>query len=74
MGKTQIALRYAFRNMSNFEAVLWVPADSYEKILARYLVFAVELGLVESTNDDQNQARDAVKEWFEVSRRFATPG
>lgn len=68
MGKTQIALKYAFRSLSKYQAVLWVPADSYEKMLARYLVFAEQLGLVDSTNDDQNKARDAVVEWFETSR------
>lgn len=70
MGKTQIALKYAFRGLAKFPVVLWVAADTYEKMLARYIQFAVELGLAESTNDDQNKARDAVKEWFETSGRL----
>lgn len=69
MGKTQIAVQYAFNSLSKFKAILWVPADSREKILARYIAFAVELGLVETTNDDQNKAKDLVKEWFENAGR-----
>lgn len=69
MGKTQIALKYAFSGLAKFPVVLWVAADTYEKMLARYIQFAVELGLAESTNDDQNKARDAVKAWFETSGR-----
>jgi KaiC/GvpD/RAD55 family RecA-like ATPase len=68
MGKTQIALEYAFSSLSKFKVILWVPADSREEILARYIVFAVELGLAEPTDDDHNKAKDAVKEWFENSR------
>ncbi|KID60293.1 tetratricopeptide repeat domain-containing protein, partial [Metarhizium brunneum ARSEF 3297] len=68
MGKTQIALKYAFSSLSKFEVVLWIPSDSREKMLARHIAFAVEIGLVESTNDDQNKAKDIVKEWFETSQ------
>jgi len=68
MGTTHIAIRYGFKSLAKYQAVLWVPADSYEKILARYLVFAEQLGLVDSTNDDQNAARDAVIKWLETSR------
>ncbi|KAM3425972.1 hypothetical protein NHJ13734_009762, partial [Beauveria thailandica] len=68
MGKTQIALKYAFSSLSRFKVVLWIPSDSREKMLARYIAFAVEIGLVESTNDDQNKAKDIVKEWFETSQ------
>ncbi|KAM3461571.1 hypothetical protein MY5147_009920 [Beauveria neobassiana] len=68
MGKTQIALKYAFSSLSRFKVVLWIPPDSREKMLARYIAFAVEIGLVESTNDDQNKAKDIVKEWFKTSQ------
>ncbi|KAI9692148.1 MAG: hypothetical protein M1822_006378 [Bathelium mastoideum] len=67
MGKTQVALKYAFKGLPEYPAVLWVPADNREKILARYITFAVELGLLESTNEDQNRAKDLVKKWFENS-------
>lgn len=65
MGKTQIALKYAFTSLSKFEAILWIPAENREKILARYTYFAFQLGLIKGTNEDQNKAKELVITWLQ---------
>jgi KaiC/GvpD/RAD55 family RecA-like ATPase len=64
IGKTQTALQYMFDTLDEYDAVLWVTADSRSKIVERLLQFGIRLGLVGSTVDDPQDATQRVRAWF----------
>lgn len=65
IGKTQTALAYVFKSWDLFHAILWVQADSHEKMLYSFADFAFELGLVDNNFSNQSTALQEVKRWFE---------
>ncbi|KAI1378988.1 hypothetical protein F4677DRAFT_410252 [Hypoxylon crocopeplum] len=58
-GKTQIALEYTYRNMDHFKAVLWIMADSPEKIEQSFRHTAGLLGM-EKSAQESSQAKTYV--------------
>jgi len=44
-GKTQIALEYTYEQLDNYKAVIWILADSSEKISQGFAEAAEELGM-----------------------------
>ncbi|KAJ8131983.1 hypothetical protein O1611_g1641 [Lasiodiplodia mahajangana] len=66
VGKTQIALQYAYQSLQHFEAVLWIAADNAIAIGQSFSAIANGLGLFE-TDDDQTDAAAAswkIKNWL----------
>ncbi len=53
VGKTQIALEYAYQHYNNYKAVFWVRADSRETLLADFMNIAHLLNLTESERQEQ---------------------
>jgi tetratricopeptide (TPR) repeat protein/transcriptional regulator with XRE-family HTH domain len=66
IGKTQIALEYAFRYEDEYDLVLWVRADSRETLVAQLAELAALLGLPERTHPDQIRQAKAVKRYLET--------
>ncbi|KAH8591407.1 P-loop containing nucleoside triphosphate hydrolase protein, partial [Bisporella sp. PMI_857] len=67
VGKTQIALQYAFNSIRNntYDAVFWVQADGKEKIANSFKEVALQLKLVEATEaTDPVVTRNIVLEWL----------
>ncbi|KAI0813657.1 P-loop containing nucleoside triphosphate hydrolase protein [Xylaria sp. FL0064] len=70
VGKTQIAVHYAYRNLQHFDVVLWVAADNATAIGQSFCAIAHGLGLFE-TDDDQTDAAAAVwkvKNWLTTTK------
>src|SRR5436305_1343202 len=67
IGKTQTALEYAYRYGAEYDAVLWVRADSQVSLVSSFVELAHVLGLPERNEQDQNIIIEAVQRWF---RRF----
>ncbi|KAK5630391.1 hypothetical protein RRF57_006106 [Xylaria bambusicola] len=70
VGKTQIAVQYAYRNLQDFEAILWVTADNAIAVSQSFRTIANGLGLFE-TSDDETDAAAAVwkvKNWLITTR------
>ena len=65
IGKTQTAIEYAYRYRSDYQAVLWVMANSQETLVSDFLSIAHLLKLPEKESQDQNEVIDAVKLWLE---------
>lgn len=63
IGKTQMAIEYAYRFSERYHFILWAIAEEEEAIAAAYLSIARELGLIEA-QADLNTAVLAVKAWL----------
>ncbi len=64
IGKTQIALEYAYRFGHNYDAILWIQAETYESLLAELVAVADVLQLPEAHHQEDIQIVEAVKQWL----------
>ena len=67
IGKTQAALEYVYRYCHEYQAVLWVRADTHELLTTDFVSLAALLELPERNDQDQGRIVVAVKRW--LSRR-----
>ncbi len=65
IGKTQIAIEYAYRYHNDYRAILWIRADSREILISDFVNIAVLLNLPQKNRQDQIQVTDAVKRWLQ---------
>lgn len=65
LGKTEIALQFAFTRRDKFDAVFWIRADDKEKLEADFSQITVALGL-ENADDPRNPiiSRELAKGWL----------
>ncbi len=64
IGKTQTAIEYAYRNREDYQAVLWVRAETREILLTDLMALAELLNLPERREHDQQLVVEAVKRWL----------
>ncbi len=66
IGKTQVAIEYAYRHADEYRAILWACADSYQSLTTDFATFAHTdlLNLPEKADTDQAQVVEAVKRWL----------
>jgi len=65
IGKTQTAVEYAYRYQQDYNAVVWVKAESRATILSDFVTIAHLLNLPEQQEQEQQLVVDAVKRWFQ---------
>jgi tetratricopeptide (TPR) repeat protein len=66
VGKTQIAVEYAYRHLYDYQFVLWVQAETREALISEYVDIAGLLNLEESKAQDEMIVVQAVKKWLEA--------
>jgi tetratricopeptide (TPR) repeat protein len=66
IGKTQLALEYAYRYHQNYQAVLWAFADSREALISSYVAIATFLRLPEHEAKAHDMTVQAVKTWLQT--------
>ena len=66
VGKTQIALEYAYRSREKYQVILWAKADSPEVLTSELASFATLLKVPGQQEQDRHYALAAVKRWLEV--------
>jgi DNA-binding XRE family transcriptional regulator len=64
IGKTQLALEYAYQYQKSYHDIFWVNADTEESLMASYVLFAGMLHLPEYEEADQNKLKVAVQHWL----------
>ncbi len=64
IGKTQLAIEYAYRYREVYEAVYWVRASNLDTLISDFVSLAEELLLPEANKQDKNIAVTAVKRWL----------
>jgi tetratricopeptide (TPR) repeat protein/transcriptional regulator with XRE-family HTH domain len=65
IGKTQTVLEYAYRYRDEYQAVLWVKADTREHLLSDFLSLAAILNLPEQAAPDQTIIMAAIQQWMQ---------
>ncbi len=65
IGKTQIALEYAYRYAQTYQAIFWVAADPQGDLLADFVSIAQFLQLPEKNEPNQTLIVEAIKQWFQ---------
>src|SRR5947209_4989865 len=64
IGKTQVALEYAYRHAADYQAIFWTHAASRDTLVAGLLGIASMLRLPERGEQDQGVVIAAVKTWL----------
>lgn len=65
VGKTQIAVEYAYRHQDEYTAVLWSFGGTEQSVRGGYAAIATLLDLPEKESTQQAKVTDAVKSWLE---------
>src|SRR5258708_7292009 len=64
IGKTQVALHYAYRFQEAYTHVLWATADSPASLVTEFVKLARDLELLEKEEKDQDKIVWAVQRWL----------
>lgn len=70
IGKTQIALEYAYQHMRDYHTVVWLRADSLSTLRLDFAAIATLLNLPEKQQPDQEQIIAFVKQWLKNMTRW----
>jgi tetratricopeptide (TPR) repeat protein len=70
IGKTQIAVEYAYRHRHDYQAVLWCLAESQEALTAGFVAIARALSLLEYQEQDQTITVQAVIKWLQTHQQW----
>ena len=66
IGKTQLAIEYAYRYRADYAAVLWVRAELADLLISDFLAIAILLSLPEHREQDQRKIVNSVLRWFDT--------
>src|SRR2546421_7031340 len=64
IGKTQLALEYAYRSRQDYQVVLWAQAETREALTSSFQAIAALLGLSEQEAPESARVITAVKDWL----------
>jgi len=64
IGKTHLALEYAYRHAPEYAAVFWITAESAKTVLTSFLTIAAMLQLPDQQEADQQRIIVAVQRWL----------
>src|SRR5436305_3311825 len=70
VGKTQLAVEYAYRFYQDYQAVLWAHAENVEVLNSSYAEIATLLKLPVKDAQDQTTITQAVKVWLQNHRNW----
>jgi hypothetical protein len=65
VGKTQLAIEYAYLHTDDYEIVWWVRAEDPSTLMSDYARLATHLGLPEKDLADQQAVAAAVRSWLD---------
>lgn len=66
IGKTQIAVEYAYCYRQEYQAVFWARAEDTEELNSSYTIIATLLNLPEKDAPEQSRVVQAVKTWLQT--------
>lgn len=65
-GKTQLVLEFVHRHIADYQAILWVPAETPVKISQAFTPFARELDLADPSLQHTDQLKDIMMRWLSI--------
>ncbi len=68
IGKTQIAMEYAYQHSASYELVWWLRAESPASLIADYIALASELQLPERNESEQELVVRAMRKWLDKNK------
>ena len=73
VGKTSIALEYAYRRLKDYDAIFWVVGETQSRMAQSFTDIALTLGLDEAHENSQDQAtnRCLVQKWLQHTSKWA---
>jgi hypothetical protein len=70
IGKTQLAIEYAYRHRQDYQAIFWTRADTTDAVIDGYGEIAHLLQLPEQQSYNHLLVVKAVQEWFRTQTRW----
>jgi nucleoside phosphorylase len=70
IGKTQLAIEYAYRFHQDYQTILWARAESTEALNSSYADIARQLSLPEKDEQKQAVTIEAVKKWLRTHQSW----
>ena len=65
IGKTQLAIEYAYRHRNDYQYIFWVRADTNELLILDFTEIASSINLPMKDEKDQRLIVSTVKSWFQ---------
>jgi tetratricopeptide (TPR) repeat protein len=65
IGKTQLAMEYAWQQSASYELVWWLRAEAPSSLIADYIALATELELPERNESEQELVVQAMRKWLD---------
>lgn len=66
IGKSQLAIEYAYRHSASYECVWWIRAEKETSLITDYTALATKLDLAEQNAKEQAIIAQAVKDWLDT--------
>ena len=70
IGKTQIAVEFAYRRQQDYQAIFWVRADTHEALVSGFVALSELLNLPEKDEHDQTITVKAMEQWLKTHREW----
>lgn len=70
IGKTQMAVEYAYQYREEYSAILWARAENEQQLKTDFVGIAKLLDLPEQDAPDQDETREAVKQWLTCNEKW----
>jgi tetratricopeptide (TPR) repeat protein/transcriptional regulator with XRE-family HTH domain len=68
IGKTQLALEYAYQSALDYQAVFWVSAETHNTLTSGFTALAAHLQLPEAREDEYQSIVNAVLHWLKTHK------
>ncbi|HEY0734282.1 MAG TPA: FxSxx-COOH system tetratricopeptide repeat protein [Herpetosiphonaceae bacterium] len=70
VGKTQLAVEYAYRHTADYDVVWWIRSEQTATLAADYAALAQKLNLAEKDATEQALVVEAVRRWLDHNSRW----
>ena len=70
IGKTQIALEYAYRYSDEYDWIWWVSAETDTTVLSAYREFAKKMKLINKEQEDAEYIIESVLNWMDSNSKW----
>ncbi len=70
IGKTQVALEYAYQHALDYHAVFWITSETLDTLYSSFEAIAEQLHLPEHKENDHQQTIQAVLRWLTMHKEW----